>query len=46
MKRLVIEVEEVLHREIKKRAAVKGLSIRAYLMDAVFEYIKKEKKRE
>ena len=46
MKRLVIEVEEVLHTEIKKRAAAKGLSMRAYLMDAVLQHIKKEKKRE
>ncbi len=42
-KRIVIEVSNEFHKEIKKRAADRNISIKKYFMRAILDFIKKEK---
>jgi predicted HicB family RNase H-like nuclease len=45
-KRLVLEMPEVLHNEIKSRAAFRGQSIKEWVLMAIMDQIRKEKKYE
>lgn len=45
-KRLHCDVDEELHREVKKRAAERGIHLRAYLMQALLERIERDKQYE
>lgn len=42
MKRLVVDVPDELHKEIKIRAANRMVSIKKWLMMAVFEFIREK----
>ena len=42
-KRIVIEVSDEFHKEIKKRAIDRNISIKKYFMRAILELIKREK---
>lgn len=41
-KRLVIEVSDRFHEDLKKRAEKMRLTIRSYVITALIDYIKKE----
>lgn len=45
-KRLVIEVPNDLHIEIKMRAVQRGITLKKYIIRSVMETIKKEKSYE
>lgn len=45
-KRLVIEVQEEFHKEIKRRAVFRGQTISSWIIMAICERIKEERKRE
>lgn len=45
-KTLILNVPIELHQEIKLRATEKNVPIRTYVIRALMEYIKKEKKHE
>ena len=45
-KRIVIEVSNEFHKEIKRRALDRNISIKKYFMRAILELIKKEKEYE
>lgn len=45
-KRLVLEMQVVLHNEIKSRAAFRGQSIKEWVLMAIMDQIRKEKKYE
>lgn len=46
MKLIIIQTTTNLHAEIKKRAAIRGISMKTYITRAVLEQIKKEKQYE
>lgn len=39
-KRIVVEVNERFHTDIKKRAALKGVTMKVYVLDALIQHIK------
>lgn len=43
IKRLVIEISEELHKEIKTEAAFRNITIRKYVLQAVLERMKQDK---
>lgn len=43
-KRLTIEIPEDLHKEIKVEAAFRNITIRKYVLQAVLERMKQDKK--
>lgn len=45
-KRLVLEVTEDFHREIKSEAAFRGITIRKYILQAIFDRMKHDKIRQ
>ena len=45
-KRLIFNISEVLHEEIKKRALFRGQTISSWVTMAIRERIKEEKKHE
>lgn len=45
-KRLVVEMDEKLHVEVKLRATKRGISIKKYVIRAIVEAIKKEQSYE
>ncbi len=45
-KRILIDVDEKLHSDIKIRAAFKNISIRAWILRAIAAAIEEEKKYE
>ena len=45
-KRITIVTGSEVHTEVKKRAALSGISIRKWVMRAIMDKIKKEKKYE
>ena len=45
-KRITIVTGSEIHTEVKKRAALSGISIRKWVMRAIMDKIKKEKKYE
>ena len=44
LKALRINVNDVLHREIKTRASFKGISMKRWILSAILEKIKTEEK--
>lgn len=46
IKRITIEVGDEFHKEIKKKATDKMLSITTYVIDAITDKIKKDKSYE
>ena len=46
LKQLIIEMPETDHHEIKSRAARKGISLKKWVLQAIFEKLKEEKKYE
>jgi predicted DNA binding CopG/RHH family protein len=45
-KRIIIEVSSEDHKEIKRRATNRGITIRKWVLDAIADKIKKEKQYE
>ena len=43
-KALKVDINERLHKEIKTRAAFKGLTIKKWITNAIIEHIKLEEK--
>lgn len=41
-KKLIIEIEEALHQEIKMRALLKNINMKAWILRAIADAIKKE----
>ncbi len=46
IKRLIVDIPNELHIEIKMRATKRGISIKKYIIRAIMETIKKEKEYE
>jgi len=46
LKRLVVEVSDLFHDEIKKRAVFRGQTMSSWIIMAINERIKEERKRE
>ena len=45
-KRIIIVVKEDLHKEVKKRALERGLTIKQYMLNCLAAWIEHEKKYE
>ena len=43
VKRLSVDLPEEYHRDIKTRASDQKISIKKYIMDAIFEKMRKER---
>ncbi len=43
IKRLIVDIPMDMHIEVKKRAAIRGISIKKYVLKAIIERIKKER---
>jgi hypothetical protein len=43
-KRLVVEMEQDLHHEIKKQALFRNITVRKYIIQAVIERMKRDEK--
>jgi hypothetical protein len=46
LKRILLDSDIAMHAEIKARAAFKGISMKAYILRAVAEQIKKDSQYE
>lgn len=45
-KRLILEIPEILHNEIKARASFRGQTLKSWVLMAILDQIRKEKKHE
>lgn len=43
VKRLIVDLPEGMHNDIKGRAAQKNMTIKKYVLQALFEQMKKER---
>ena len=44
-KMLVFKIDEALHRKVKAEAALRGMSVKAYVLSALREYLEKAPKK-